>query len=776
MLGRQAFRWAAVATLLLAAPLPAPAQIATATYSLSLLATHLPGVATDGAGVATDGHDIYLFGGATGVGVGDGPATDKILRFDPTTWRVSVLPVTLPARREWSSVIWNGHSFDIFGGTSDATFDHVLADIVEFDPEAGTVRTLGASLPSARAGTAAIWDGHNAYVVGGDDQTGTQLSQIVRFDPITGTASALPNGLPEPYVVWSMSAGVWTGKYAFFFGNLHGGSHVIRFDPAIGRAIRMTDLVATVPDTSAFFDGGYVYLNGIDRGTSTARLPDMLRYNPQEGTSAILDQHMPTYRDEIATAFVAPNAYLFGGGDTSHSDEIFCYGPHCALASATVTPPKVHGDCAWPGNATAPHWPMAGGSASDSGAADNQVPARLEPWTLDLGAPATAASAPALAGCRLFVGAGPWLWAVNPATGRPLWRIGLGSPLAGRPAVDGSHVYVVTAAETLYALDAPSGIDLWQAATGPDPSGPVVANTTGGPVVVGSRDGNVYAYDPATGNLRWHTNTGGAVGAPALDLDSVRYGNTFEGRLGRLDVGNGVTLGDYATYTAISSPVAFAGDLTYAAAGHTVVAVDLAQGDLRWRNGSMTTQTGVAVEGGRLFSGALDGALSAFNATTGALLWRFGGPSPFWAPPAAAGLVFAGDGNGTLYALNETDGRLTWKSHLGGALPASPAAAGPLVYVVSSDGVLHAVPTGAGLPAVAVTPLAAVANVTTTPALPSASSSQQAQPLASPASHPVQAGPQAHMTRVEWPLPAVAAAAAALLILLVWRRRREPEE
>jgi polyvinyl alcohol dehydrogenase (cytochrome) len=142
-------------------------------------------------------------------------------------------------------------------------------------------------------------------------------------------------------------------------------------------------------------------------------------------------------------------------------------------------------------------------------------------------------------------------WALDPATGRPVWKteVGPGSRLGGMmwgSASDGKRIYVSigNAAHTPVAIASPAGGSqtttggFWaalDAATGavlwrtPDPQGAidVGALTVGGGVVyagsLAQQRENMYALDAATGAMKWAYASGGSVAGGAAIVDGAVY-------------------------------------------------------------------------------------------------------------------------------------------------------------------------------------------------------------------------------------------------------------
>ncbi len=166
-----------------------------------------------------DGRAAYLFGGKKAPGESIPSAfTDEILKFEPPTSKI--LPVKLPHVRAHTSAVWDGKNAYIFGGGYiNETFEYeFLDDILKFDPATNKIAIMEAKLPSPRAYTSAIWDGHNAYVFGGETRINgsvVYLDEVVRYNPLADEVAVLPQRLPTPR---EGTVAVWTGSVAYVFG------------------------------------------------------------------------------------------------------------------------------------------------------------------------------------------------------------------------------------------------------------------------------------------------------------------------------------------------------------------------------------------------------------------------------------------------------------------------------------------------------------------------------------------------------------------------------
>ena len=123
----------------------------------------------------------------------------------------------------------------------------------------------------------------------------------------------------------------------------------------------------------------------------------------------------------------------------------------------------------------------------------------------------------------------------------------------------------------------------------------------------------------------------------------------------------------------------------------------------------------LALSGGKLFAGGIDGRAYAFDKRTGRVLWSI----PFGAtlnghPVSSGGRVYFGSEDGTLLALEESTGRLVWRYRTKGAIRGPVAVLNDSVFFGSGDGYVYAVSadkgrltwkkrTGAGVEAVTLT-------------------------------------------------------------------------
>ena len=287
------------------------------------------------------------------------------------------------------------------------------------------------------------------------------------------------------------------------------------------------------------------------------------------------------------------------------------------------------------------------------------------------------------------------IYAIDAATGAQRWRRPTGGPVSASPAIDRGLVYVGSADGRFYALSASTGAPQWKFATSgerhfaakglhgwppksqttSDPfdmylSSPVVAN---GSVYFGSGDGNVYALDAATGELRWKFPAGDVVHASPALVDGVLYVGSWDSWFYAIDASSGQQKWRFHggedplahNQVGFQSSAAVANGMVYVGCRDSnLYALDAASGTEKWRvnnNGSWVI-TSPAVSDGKVYFATSDSSLyQAVDAITGAPAQKQQVKAFMFSSPAIAGsVVLIGITNGTLEARDRSSGELLW--------------------------------------------------------------------------------------------------------------------
>jgi outer membrane protein assembly factor BamB len=285
-----------------------------------------------------------------------------------------------------------------------------------------------------------------------------------------------------------------------------------------------------------------------------------------------------------------------------------------------------------------------------------------------------------------------------------LWSAQDGAFSLTAPAVVDNVVYSGT-----NAFDAATGQLLW--ATNSGGISPAVGNGT---VYIDTQNG-LCAYVAANGTNLWCAGNNYLPDAPsgAAVVDGIAYFGSALGSVFAIDAATGAQLwsAPISSDNAASSP-AVANGVIYIN-GDSLFAFDAKTGAQLWSSSITDGTSSPAVVRGVVYcSGRV---LAAFNATTGAVLWSVspGGPLSILgdSPAVAKGLVYIGasvtgqhgSSSGVLYALKARTGKIIWSAPVASGITSSPAVANGVVYVGSDDGTLYAfnAKTGAELAAVA---------------------------------------------------------------------------
>lgn len=230
--------------------------------------------------------------------------------------------------------------------------------------------------------------------------------------------------------------------------------------------------------------------------------------------------------------------------------------------------------------------------------------------------------------------------------GQLYWKSEIGGEFSASPVADEHAVYVAsetTASETdnhpvsgsLRALGREGGVTTWLKTLPTAIRGGLALGNE--KVFGGASDGNVYAFDKATGNLAWSLRYGSALNCqPVITARSVYVGSE-DGTLLAIEEATGKLRWRYTSHGPVRGPVAVAGDVVYFGSGDGYVyAVSEADGSLRWR-----TRTGAGVQAvTRVSDGLLVASLDNFvyllSFNGGRRIWKRQLPGRISAQPLTA--------------------------------------------------------------------------------------------------------------------------------------------
>src|SRR5579871_1566729 len=246
-------------------------------------------------------------------------------------------------------------------------------------------------------------------------------------------------------------------------------------------------------------------------------------------------------------------------------------------------------------------------------------------------------------------------YALNAATGRLRWKFSTG----GERRFEAKGIHGFQPKNQTIA-------DPWDLFL----SSPVVAN---GAVYFGSGDGNLYALDAASGDLRWKFQTGDVVhSSPALDSGTLYFGS-WDSYLYAVDAATGREKWrfqggqDPDIHNQVgfqSSPTVVDGVVYVGCRDSNVYAIDAATGKEKWRfnnEGSWVITSPLVTKGKVLFATSDSSLFHMLDAATGKDLVKQQLKAYVFASPALAGdIVYLGILNGTLEARDLNTGELLW--------------------------------------------------------------------------------------------------------------------
>ena len=304
-----------------------------------------------------------------------------------------------------------------------------------------------------------------------------------------------------------------------------------------------------------------------------------------------------------------------------------------------------------------------------------------------------------------------WAHDLTPASDRG------GEASGGGLAVDGDTVFVTTGYGALTALNASTGAELW--------AQKLEASATGSPTVregivyVTSRDSRAWAIDAKNGRIKWQL--------PGSPTPSVMVGGTAPAVSDKFAVfpfGSGELIAAfrkggvrtwassvsgkrrgraYAGITDITGDPVIVGNVVYAGSqSGRIVALDMGSGERIW-TANEGAYSPVWPVGGSVFLVSDEAQLVRLDAATGERIWGIQMPYytrdrikrrkavfTHYGPVLAGGRLIVASNDGLIRSYNPVDGALISTVDVPGGATTNPVVVGGVLYVVSTNGQLHA--------------------------------------------------------------------------------------
>lgn len=318
--------------------------------------------------------------------------------------------------------------------------------------------------------------------------------------------------------------------------------------------------------------------------------------------------------------------------------------------------------------------------------------------------------------------------AIKTTDGAFAWTFSAGRPIFGEALLTDDAVYFVCDNGFLFKLNRATGKEIWRYDLGDaqvsrilphstvydydhDAPTPVIAD---GVLYVGSGDASVHAVEASTGKRVWRIPVKGKVRNTALVAGHALVFGTWghELRMVERATGKDIWIKDLKA-PVTSVPAMIDGKLIVGTRGSALLALDLKTGERLWDMGfwgSWVESTAVAGDDGLGYIGSSDlRRVTSFDPRTGRIVWRtdvYGAP---WGKPLVTD-KFVYDGVsaivpymtrhvGGVVALDRVSGKLAWRYplpnppgtlHYGFA--GAPTRSGDAFVIGGLDGVLYAFP------------------------------------------------------------------------------------
>jgi outer membrane protein assembly factor BamB len=214
-------------------------------------------------------------------------------------------------------------------------------------------------------------------------------------------------------------------------------------------------------------------------------------------------------------------------------------------------------------------------------------------------------------------------------------------------------------------------------------------------VIVGGRDGNLYALGVNDGAEVWRLAVGSGIGSSPAACGPLAVVGTYGGDIVAADLGSGGERWRFKTGGKIVSSPAYAADRDLVVIGshdHHVYALKATDGSLAWkaRTGGIVWAS-PAIAGDRVYVGAHDRAFYCLDLESGRVVWKATAASTFSTTAAAAAdRVIVGTTGGEVAAFAAADGERLWTARLRSACGSAAVLAGDNVLIGTDGGSLFA--------------------------------------------------------------------------------------
>lgn len=278
------------------------------------------------------------------------------------------------------------------------------------------------------------------------------------------------------------------------------------------------------------------------------------------------------------------------------------------------------------------------------------------------------------------------------------------------------RMYVGSSAGSLWAFSG-AGTQIWMYQAGGGIGSQPYVDPERDELYVASDDGLVHALVASTGEVRWRSELGGAVGRPPVATDDALYIVTDADVVAAFDRATGEALWRYRREAPEGFYVTEHAGLTLldrqlitAFTDGVVVALDPRDGSILWERDTAAdlvstsdtirftdVDTTPLVIGDVIYAASFAGGLYALERSSGSVRWRREDLTGIVGlVEAPGGVLIASSGDHGVLALRARDGEPLWRHAVPRGAPTVPEVVGDLVVVGESEGGLITLALGSG--------------------------------------------------------------------------------
>ncbi|MEP6844508.1 MAG: PQQ-binding-like beta-propeller repeat protein [Panacibacter sp.] len=308
-----------------------------------------------------------------------------------------------------------------------------------------------------------------------------------------------------------------------------------------------------------------------------------------------------------------------------------------------------------------------------------------------------------------------YLYALNKTTGKLQWKLNCGSSLTSSPAYSKGLIYILSEQQKLFAIQANNGKIVWEKSIGEDkpydwgfdyyfPS-PVINNDT---LLIASADGKVLALNKESGKSFWEFKARHFIRAtPALLKGWIYVGDT-DGDMYALDSKTGQLKWVYHTYGSslindsigfdrkaiLSSAVVEDDAVVFGGRDGFLYCLNRFDGTLRWKfdNKVSWVVSSPSIVKGQIITGTSDGHfVQSVNIKSGEEKWRVYSAAPLWSSPLVVGnYIYIGGNEGVLHCIDIYTGeKLPHPFCINAKIFSSPVVSSEKMYLGADDGIFY---------------------------------------------------------------------------------------